>query len=315
MPVSTPAHISQCVHWICGLAPESVLDVGCGFGLWGFLCREYLDVWHERLRPEDWRVRIDGIELFEPYIQAHQRALYSSIEIADIREVAPTLDRYDLIIAGDVIEHLEKREGEEVLEHLYEKARKALLVNLPLGEGWDHPIAHGNPGELHRSQWAKEDLVQYPAQLASASHGELEYGVFFCTKDCSDDQRIDALATAVEYRDAQGDLGKAAYFLRQILALAPAHRTAVVALADVSIRSGATQDAVSALERAVEADASFHYAYLALARILASLSIAGRAREYLERLLALEGVPEDVLVPAQELLACLCPSPRPAENA
>ena len=46
MPVSTPVHISHCLGRIIGLNPEPVLDVGCGFGLWGFLCREYLDVWN-----------------------------------------------------------------------------------------------------------------------------------------------------------------------------------------------------------------------------------------------------------------------------
>ena len=75
------------------------------------------------------------------------------------------------------------------------------------------------------------------------------------------------------------------------------------------------QDAVSALERAVQADPSFHYVYLALAQILASLSKSDRARECLERLLALEEVSEDVRVPAQDLLARLRPSPRPAEHA
>ncbi|MCX5758003.1 MAG: class I SAM-dependent methyltransferase, partial [Candidatus Hydrogenedentes bacterium] len=153
MPVSTSVHISHCIQHIIAINPSSVLDVGCGFGLWGFLCRMQLDVANGRVRPETWQARIDGIEYFEPYIQAHQRALYSSLCIGDIRELADELEPYDLMIAGDVLEHLDKGEGEVVRDRLYAKARMALMVNIPLGAGWEHPEAYGNPQELHRSVW------------------------------------------------------------------------------------------------------------------------------------------------------------------
>ena len=49
MPVSTPVHLSHCLNHIIQLSPQSVLDVGCGFGMWGFLCRTYLDAFCERV--------------------------------------------------------------------------------------------------------------------------------------------------------------------------------------------------------------------------------------------------------------------------
>ena len=52
---------------INALQPRSILDVGCGFGKYGMLLREYLDVWHERYDKERWQVRIVGIEAFEQY--------------------------------------------------------------------------------------------------------------------------------------------------------------------------------------------------------------------------------------------------------
>ena len=66
MPVSTSVHLSHCLANIIRLEPRSILDVGCGFGTWGFLCRTYLDVFLERVQPEDWQVRIDGIEFSSP---------------------------------------------------------------------------------------------------------------------------------------------------------------------------------------------------------------------------------------------------------
>ncbi|MEA3366400.1 MAG: class I SAM-dependent methyltransferase, partial [Candidatus Hydrogenedentes bacterium] len=193
MPVSTSVHISHCLTYIINLNPRSVLDVGCGFGMWGFLSRMYLDVYQGRVQPDQWTTRIDRLELFEPYIQEHHRTLYSSIQIGDIRDLAPELDTYDLIIAGDVIEHLEKDEGDEVLDLLYDRAEKALLVNIPMGEGWEHPEQYGNPGELHRSQWAVEDFLRFPSIHKEFQLPCGKYGSFYCPKDCDSHARLNGI--------------------------------------------------------------------------------------------------------------------------
>lgn len=64
MPTSTGVFISVGLTEIARLRPTSVVDVGCGFGLWGFLCRMYLDVFEGRTYKEDWQVRIEAIEVF-----------------------------------------------------------------------------------------------------------------------------------------------------------------------------------------------------------------------------------------------------------
>ncbi len=38
------------IDWLVELQPRSVLDIGVGFGKWGFLAREYLDVNAERYK-------------------------------------------------------------------------------------------------------------------------------------------------------------------------------------------------------------------------------------------------------------------------
>lgn len=302
MPVSTSVHISHCLRYIINLRPQSILDIGCGFGMWGFLGRMYLDVAEERVQPDQWRVRIDGIELFEPYIQAHQRALYSSIAIGDIRELAPNLDRYELIIAGDVIEHLEKDEGERVIEHLYDKAMRALMVNIPLGEGWDHPERHGNPGELHRSQWYPEDFYPYPNV---AEHFELPagaYGSFFCPKDCSIEARVEGLLLAAERQLSLNRADHALECLRKGNALMPGHRDTALALVDILLKQKQTDAAVIALRNAVEADPDFHYAYIALAKILRATQRWSEGEVFARKLLARTGVPPETRAEAEALL-------------
>lgn len=248
MPVSTPIHLPFCISLINGLRPRSVLDVGLGFGTWGFLCRTHLDVFPGRVQPQDWQVRIEGVELFAPYIQAHQRALYDAIHIADIREAARTLGHYDLIIAGDVIEHLDKDDAEDVLDLLYQKADRALLVNIPIGaEGWEHGENHGNPGELHRSAWEVHDFQCYPNHHEPFMLPNGAYGVFWCPKDVPVAARIECLVAGANYALEQGRLRRALSLARQANALAPGEPFAAVLLAEIALAEGHTKEAIAAL--------------------------------------------------------------------
>src|SRR5215510_5091009 len=113
MPSSRPNAIPTVVHLLRQLRPNSILDVGIGFGKWGHLFREYTDILeaeHEpaRYQREHWRVRIDGIEGYAAYLTPMHQYLYTAIHVGDARSVLPRLDPYDLIFLGDVLEHLEK---------------------------------------------------------------------------------------------------------------------------------------------------------------------------------------------------------------
>ena len=309
MPVSTPVHISHCLGRIIGLNPASVLDVGCGFGLWGFLCREYLDVWNGRVEPSQWQTRIDGIELFEPYIQAHQRALYTQVFVSDVRDAVKRIGDYDLIIAGDVIEHLNKADGEAVLECLYNKAQKALLVNLPLGKGWDHPETYGNPGELHRSQWTPEDLAQYPSETTVFDLPCGKYGVFWCPKDCEPALRVQGLQFAAQLRESQGDISGAFRHLQQAHDLDPGHEEVAMRLADLLLQRGEMDSAIDVLRGAVAIKPDFFVARLLAARILAIAHRHAEACKELSVLANQKHVPDEILSQAQELSAKLEKAP------
>ncbi len=305
MPVSTSIHLSHCLQRIHSVQPESVLDVGCGFGLWGFLCREYLDVWNGRFRPEQWQAKIDGIEVFEPYIQAHQRALYSNIFVEDVREAVKHIGEYDLVIAGDVIEHLDKPDGEAIIEALYHKARKALLVNIPLGTGWDHPEAYGNPAELHRSQWEAEDFLQYPSQFTRFHLSCGDYGVFWCSKDQPIENRVEGLVLAAELREKRGETIPAMQFLAQAHKLAPASEHATIPLISFLMERGMHSEAIGRLRQSAAADPKAWWARLLLARVLSATSRHDEANEQLRLLLQQTDVPGDVSAAAEQIKAAI----------
>jgi hypothetical protein len=50
MPLSIWTGMEDCLQAIVERRPSSVLDAGIGFGLWGALLRQYLDVWSGRVQ-------------------------------------------------------------------------------------------------------------------------------------------------------------------------------------------------------------------------------------------------------------------------
>ena len=303
MPVSIQFQITPCVSKIIGAQPKSVLDVGCGFGKWGYLCREYLDAFNGRFRPEDWTTRIDGVEFFEPYIFEHQRALYSDILIGDIRDLIDGLDDYDLIIAGDVIEHMHKDEAEVIVEKLYNKARKLLIVNIPLGTGWDHPEQYGNSAELHRSEWYQEDFAPYTDtfEYFELPTG-LKYGAFFCEKPRSTKDRVAGLGTSADFYSGRKEYSVAERYARRAIALGPDQLEGTLALANLQIEQGKIQEAQHSLELGVGANPSDGTLRLYLAQLHYSLGNRVGAMEQVNAILAIAGLPEEQRREAEGLM-------------
>jgi 2-polyprenyl-3-methyl-5-hydroxy-6-metoxy-1,4-benzoquinol methylase len=164
MPSSLHYHIADVLTVIGRFQPASFLDVGCGFGRWGFLVREQNDVLHERYTRESWKTRIDAVEVFEPYISAHHRYLYDNIYVGRIEQLLPKLDSYDVIFAGEILEHIEKEASLAVLAQMRAKARKALIVSVPLGHDWPQGEVFDNPAEAHVSTWTSAELKRLGAR-------------------------------------------------------------------------------------------------------------------------------------------------------
>ena len=195
MPVSTGALIPPALSEIIRLEPGSILDAGCGFGLWGFLCRLYLDVFPGRRYRDDWRVRIEAIEIFPKYIMPHQEFIYDEIHIGKIEEMVDGLGAFDLYIFGDVLEHLEKETGIRVLETACRKANKGVLINIPLGEGWCRDAADENVYEAHLSAWELEDFVPYcPKLCGEATFPDVgQYATILISKTLSEAEKADLM--------------------------------------------------------------------------------------------------------------------------
>lgn len=147
------------VDWITRVQPSSVLDIGVGFGKWGFLAREYTDINEHRYKREDWKARIDGVEAFPEYETPNYKYIYNNIYYGDLREVLPNLGDYELIIIGDVIEHFDKNVGRELLRLMRQKSQYVLLSSPTV---FFTQEMFGNDFEQHHSLWTIDDFKDYP---------------------------------------------------------------------------------------------------------------------------------------------------------
>lgn len=107
---------------------STVLDVGAGDGKWKGLLPEFPNM--------------DAVEIYEP--NAKKLEGYRKVYTADIRGFE--YESYDLIIFGDVIEHLSVEDAQAVLEYAKPRCRDMVVAVpflYPQGE------MYGNPNEVH----------------------------------------------------------------------------------------------------------------------------------------------------------------------
>jgi hypothetical protein len=160
MPSSRVSTIPYVIHAIKQLRPTSILDVGVGFGKWGYLFREYTDVLKSECDPgryykNEWRVVIEGIEAYEAYVHSAHEFIYDKIHVGKVQQLLPNLGMYDVVFFGDIIEHLALEEGQDVLKDAKSHARRAVIVTTPRYDTGQEDLC-ANVLETHRSVWNKE---------------------------------------------------------------------------------------------------------------------------------------------------------------
>jgi len=146
------------MEYVVRLQPASVLDIGPGYGKWGYLIREALDFMDGRHSREAWKTRIDGLDALVQPSPLHDW-VYSSVRQGDITSEAHSLPGYDLVVMGDVIEHMTKDEGMSVLRALLSRS-KAVVVATP--SFFFNQYDPKNPFEEHKSLWLRDDFREWP---------------------------------------------------------------------------------------------------------------------------------------------------------
>jgi len=177
MPFSQSGQVSTILRFCESLQPMSVLDVGVGMGVYGFLLRtnlEHLNLFEVKgntgtQRPRtQWQRRIDGIEGFAGYLTPVHEYAYNQLLIGDALEhLGRIADRsYELVIAIDIVEHFDPPAGRRFLAECARVCSRAALISTP--KDFIEQVVEANPLEDHRSHWSDGDIAAcgYPTLLA-----------------------------------------------------------------------------------------------------------------------------------------------------
>jgi hypothetical protein len=126
---------------------ETVLDVGCGDD-------SPLGHFAVRLR------RLVGVEADpEAAERARAHGLYDEVRVLDVRRLAEELEpgSFDAVVALDLLEHLEKDDGEALLATLERIAGRRVVVFTPNGFVPQDDLG-GSSWQRHRSGWTATEL-------------------------------------------------------------------------------------------------------------------------------------------------------------
>lgn len=148
----------------------TVLDVGAGAGTYLELLKDYFK-------------KIDGVEVFLPnvvnnrLIQRYNKLFYTNITDLEY-------DYYDIIIFGDIIEHLDVKEADEVLRYAMDRC-KEIIVAVPYC--YKQGISYENKYEIHKQgDLTKENVLErYP--YLELLYGNDLYGYYIKKKDNKDE--------------------------------------------------------------------------------------------------------------------------------
>lgn len=148
MPYSKPVFDALAAAIIRAIAPRTCLDLGAGAGKYGKL-----------VRSECPDCRLAAIESHRGNIARFGLSeIYDAVECADVMSLFDTaLDaEYDLVVAGDLIEHLRKSDGLDLLNFLVYRAAFILIV---YPTRFIQGVVDGNRREAHISAWSEHDFA------------------------------------------------------------------------------------------------------------------------------------------------------------
>src|SRR5579871_2647300 len=110
------------IHNVLG---SHFLDLGCGYGKWGFLLKRYR-------RQERTTVTTTGVDLYESHIRSlAAQPIYDRLLVGNARDLPFADKSFDSTIGVELIEHLPKSHGKALFEEMKRVSRSCFVITTP----------------------------------------------------------------------------------------------------------------------------------------------------------------------------------------
>lgn len=138
---------------------KSIIDIGCGDG-------SFFDL----IKVNDWHC--EGIDAYKPALdKAIKNKIYQKVYLGDVLKVVKHLaskkKKYDGVFCSQLIEHLSKKDGEQLLYYLEKIAKKVIVIATP-NEYMAQPNGYGEKGnkyQQHKSGWSVSEFKRKNYQV------------------------------------------------------------------------------------------------------------------------------------------------------
>ena len=122
---------------------DKVLDLGCGKNSLIQYCNVPFSV---------------GVELYEPYLEeSKEKKIHNKYLHADVNKIEFESDSFDAVLILDLIEHLSKADGHQLILNAKKWAKKKVIILTPNGYLYQEDFEQ-NPLQKHKCGWDVHEL-------------------------------------------------------------------------------------------------------------------------------------------------------------
>jgi SAM-dependent methyltransferase len=129
--------------------PKVLLDIGCGKG-------NFMKALNEDMTEINFSSKI-GVDVFLPSLLKAKK-VYDNVVQADVRFLPFKDSSFDIVMANQIIEHLTKADGLQLLNDAERLSTEMLIITVPVGFNPKSHIEDDNPWQIHQSAWHPDEF-------------------------------------------------------------------------------------------------------------------------------------------------------------
>ncbi len=95
-----------------------------------------------------------------PYLrQCRKDRIHNAYIQGDVRQLPFADNSFDIVICLEVLEHLEREDGEKLLKELERVAKRQVILSTPVGK-YKQGVFDGNPHQEHKYIWNPDEMKE-----------------------------------------------------------------------------------------------------------------------------------------------------------